>query len=698
MKKQVSKKNVVPIVVDVKNPTTNYSWSSHHPSIDLRKTPMGTAVGTKRTKALLKRSLLFISLAIFLIIAFEGVRVFLAKDFIKTAGARIGENFSSSVSAMQSLEPEKASATLKENGKEIATLDAVLKNNHANSFMSILGSVIPAFKESSSLIGHVASLNINFLKLASATEDLKKNGFHNFQSNGPAFLNSLKEVRASLATIMVEAQAVKNATANLRQLSSSFGAIDDSIGKKYLDNSALLYKANSSLDSLITLLSSENRRHLLILFQNPAEIRPGGGFIGSYADVTIKDGQMQNIDVRDIYDPDGQLFEKIVPPYQLQTVSQNWGARDANWFFDFPTSAKTVISFLEMSKMYEENGVTFDGAIAINIPVIQSMLEATGPIYLAEYNVTIDQNNFLTEVQREVEAGKDKKAGQPKRILKVLAPLLMEKLKLLDTGSQSAFIKSLGARIAKKDIMFYAKDAELASFLKQTNTDGSVFELPSNFLGSYLAIVDANVAGGKTDALITQTADVNVNIDTSGAVLTDLTVARTHNGGDKKDPWWNSKNQNFIQILTDPGSSLILLKGNSIKLEKPTFDYEKNGYDENPDLYRIDFSRLALPEYHAWSMNEFGKTAFGTWFNVEPRKTATLTVRYHNDNTSLTAPTAGSTYTFVYERQSGVQTKLNITISAPIGFVWEESGLPTYTYTNDNPDGRVVLMATLAKQ
>lgn len=698
MKQQVSKKNVVPIVVDVKNPATNYSWSSHHPSIDLRKTPIGGMGKAKRTKTRITRSLLFVGLAIFLVIAFEGIRAFQAKDFIKTAGARIGENFSSSVSAMRNLEPERASATLKENGKEIATLDSLLKNNHADSFMSILGSVIPAFKESSSLIGHVASLNINFLKLASATEDLKKNGFHNFQSNGAAFLNSLKDVKASLATIMVEAQAVKNATTNLRQLSSSFGAIDDSIGKKYLDNSALLYKANSSLDSLITLLSSENRRHILILFQNPAEIRPGGGFIGSYADVTIKDGQMQNIDVRDIYDPDGQLFEKIVPPYQLQTVSQNWGARDANWFFDFPTSAKTVINFLEMSKMYEENGVTFDGAIAINIPVIQSMLEATGPIYLAEYNVTIDQNNFLTEVQREVEAGKDKKAGQPKRILKILAPLLMEKMKLLDAGNQSNFIKNIGARIAKKDIMFYAKDAELASFLKQTNTDGSVFELPSNFLGSYLAIVDANVAGGKTDALITQTADTNINIDTSGAVLTDLTITRTHNGGDKKDPWWNSKNQNFIQILTDPGSSLILLKGNSIKLEKPIFDYEKNGYDENPDLYRIDFSRLALPEYRAWSMNEFGKTAWGTWFNVEPRTTATLTMRYHNDNTSLTAPAAGSRYTFVYERQSGVQTKLNITISAPIGFVWEESGLPTYTYANDDPDGRIVLTLTLAKQ
>ena len=698
MKQQVSKKNVVPIVVDIKNPTTNYSWSSHHSSIDLRKTPIAGSEAVTQTASIVKRSLIFIAIAFALIVAYEGFRLFEAKDIVKSAGLRIGENFSSSVDSMQNLDPEKASATLTENSKEIASLDEMLKNNHTSSFMNVLGSIIPAFKESGSLVGHIAGLNLNFLKLAGATEDLQKNGFHNFQANGAAFLASLRDVKSALSNIVVEGQAVKNATTNLRKLSTTFEKIDDSIGKKYLDNSALLYKANSSLDSLITILGSENTRHLLVLFQNPAEIRPGGGFIGSYADIAIKGGQMQNIDVRDIYDPDGQFFEKIVPPYQLQTVSENWGARDANWFFDFPTSAKTVTNFLELSKMYEESGVTFDGVIAINIPVIQSLLEVTGPVYLAEYNVTIDQNNFLTEVQREIEAGKDKKAGQPKRILKILAPLLLEKVRLLDSGSQTAFIKKLGEHVTKKDIMFYAKDAELASFLKQSGVDGSVYDLPTNFLGSYLAIVDANVAGGKTDALITQTANVNINIDTNGAVLTDLSLTRAHSGGDKKDPWWNTKNQNFVQILTDPGSAIISLKGNSIKLEKPSFDYEKNKYAENPDLSEIDSSRIALPDYNAWSMKEFGKMAFGTWFNVAPGKTATLTMRYHNDNTSLTAPTTGSRFTFVYERQSGVITKLNLTLIAPIGFVWEETGTPNYVYTNDNPDGRIVLILGLIKQ
>ncbi|MCX6788608.1 MAG: DUF4012 domain-containing protein [bacterium] len=698
MKQKVSRNNIVPVVVDIKNPSTNYSWSSHHPVIDLRKTPMGTDGEMKHIGFIVKRSIGVIALIFVLLVAYEGIRLFQSRDVMKATGVRIGENFSNSLDSMQNLDPEKAGSILKENTRDIAKLDYLLKQSHAEGFMNTLGSVIPAFKESGSLVSHIASLNIGFLQLAVTTEDLKKNGFHNFQSDGVAFLNSLREIKKSLAIILEEGQAVKNTTGNLRRLSSSFGKIDDSIGKTYVENSALLYKANSSLDSLITMLGSENTRHLLLLFQNPAEIRPGGGFIGSYADLTIKDGQMQGMDVRDIYDPDGQFFEKIVPPYQLQTVSENWGARDSNWFFDFPTSAKTVISFLELSKMYSEKGITFDGAIAINIPVIQSMLEVTGPIYLSEYNVTIDQNNFLTEVQREVEAGKDKKAGEPKRILKILAPLLMEKMKLLDSTSQGMFIKKLGERVTKKDIMFYAKDAELASFIKQTNTDGSVFEIPSNFLGSYLAIVDANVAGGKTDALIKQTANANINIDTNGAVLTDLVITRAHSGGDKKDPWWNKKNQNFIQILTDPGSSIISLKGNSIKTEKPSFDYEKNKYDENPDLFKIDSSRLSLPEYNAWSMSEFGKTAFGTWFNTAPGTTSTLTMRYHNDNTSLTAPTTGSKYIFVYERQSGVQTRININISAPIGFIWKESGMPNYVYTDENPDARIVLTLELIKQ
>lgn len=676
-------------MVDVKNPHMNYSWSANHSTLNLRKAPLGHK--NVPAQALLFMRVFFLSSLVIVLVfgAFNVYALIEAGKTLKSSGAKISENFSRSVDDIKNLDPEKAAASLRENSTEMKRVTGALQGSNALGIMNVLGRLIPVFKDAGTLVSSVTSLNLNFLKFAEATADLKQNGFRNFQSNGAMFLASMTNVRAAIKNIIENAQAVKNTTASLRSVSDYFGAIDDMIGGKYLAHSADLYRADTFLGDLLAFLGSDGERHILFLFQNPAEIRPGGGFVGSYADATITGGQMENIDVRDIYDPDGWFLDKIIPPYQLQTVSENWGARDANWFFDFPTSAKTVIRFLEASKIYSEKGITFDGAVAVNIPVMKTMLDATGPIPLPEYKLVIDSNNFLTEVQREVEAGKDKAAGQPKKILKVLTPLLLEKMKELDTDAQRAFIKELGERIAKKDIMFYAKNMNLASYINSANVGGAVYELPQSFMGTYLAVVDANVAGGKTDALITQSVNATINVDTAGSILTDLVITREHKGGSEKDPWWNTENKNFIQVLVNPDSRLVSMKGNTIKKIVPVFNYESNGYAANSDLAAIDGSRIAVPNLNAWTMKEFGKTAFATWFNTPAGKTGTLTLRYHTDNTALAPLGPGSKYTFVYERQSGVQTALTADITAPVGYVWKESGTPNYHYTNADPDGRI---------
>ncbi|MFA6364817.1 MAG: DUF4012 domain-containing protein [Candidatus Paceibacterota bacterium] len=697
MAQKVPIKNIDPVLVDIKNPRINYTWSSHHKIIDLRKTPMHEGGNSRTIKFILKTTLFAVLGVVALGIVFESFVLFQTKDVVKSAGEKIAQNFSVSVDAFQNLEPDKATAALKQNGTEIHELDAILENRHTSGFLSLLGTIIPTFREAGSLIKHVATLNMSFLKLAETTDTLKQDGFTDFQSNGEVLIEKMTRARNAINSILVEAQIIKNATTNLRKLSSFFDKVDSVVGEKYLAHSADLYRGDAAIEHFLLLVGSEKEKHIALFFQNPAEIRPGGGFIGSYADMTIQKGQMTNLDVRDIYDPDGQFFGKITPPYQLQTVSENWGARDANWFFDFPTSAKTVLGFLEESKMYSEKGITFDGAIAINIEVIETLLSVTGPIPLPEYNLTITSENFLPEVQREVEAGKDKAAGQPKKILKVLTPMLLEKLKGLDATGKTDLIKKFTSHIGKKDIMFYMKDNELSSFLNDAKANGALYEIPRDFWGSYLAVVDANIAGGKTDAFMTQAVSAEVNVDTSGSILTDVTVTRTHKGGAQKDPWWNADNKNFIQVLMNPGSNLVTMKGNTVKLIKPTFDYEANGYSKNPDLERIDSSRVALPGFNAWTMSEFGKTAFATWFTVAPKKTGTLTLRVHTDNTAEAPPEEGKKYTFVYERQSGVPTKLSVSVSAPVGFLWAESGTPLYTFTSDDVEGRTLFTLELKR-
>jgi len=68
--------------------------------------------------------------------------------------------------------------------------------------------------------------------------------------------------------------------------------------------------------------------------------------------------------------------------------------------------------------------------------------------------------------------------------------------------------------------------------------------------------------------------EARIEIDREGGTLTDLTVRRTHSGDKEKDPWWRALNQNFIQIFTNPNSTLLFLSGNNTKTNVSNFDYQ----------------------------------------------------------------------------------------------------------------------------
>ncbi|RJQ29277.1 DUF4012 domain-containing protein [Candidatus Parcubacteria bacterium] len=681
-------KNVDPVLVDIKDPQVDYAWSVRHGVINLRKATLSRYHGGGRVRFFARGIAFFVAFAFFALVAHTSYIVYKTKDEVGKTGFRVAENIRSSVLSLQSFDATNAKTGFKENILEIQKLESSLEENGLSKMASALGGIIPAFKSVGVLLQNTASLNTSFFTLADSLDTLQRNGFLYFQSDGPKLIKTLESTRNAISTIVSSAESIKNATNNLKSFSNSARLMDKDIAEMYLSHSAELYRVETFLDSFISLINSEEEKHILLMFQNPAEIRPAGGFLGSYADVGVTRGQMTTLDVRDIYDPDGQMFEKIVPPKELQTITEAWGARDANWFFDFPASAENVSWFLEHSKIYSEKNVTFDMVVSINIPVVESILELSGPIALPEYNLVISKDNFLTEVQREVEAGKDKKTnGQPKTILKKLAPILIEQMKTLSDDQKEKLITAFGDHIEKKDIMFYAKDPSIQSFFHTYGVDGSVTSFPNNFWGSYVAVVNTNVAGGKTDAFIDQTIDATVHIDTSGSLLTDLSVTRTHTGGDKKDPWWNVENKNYIQILTNPGSSLVSLSGNSTKKERSIFDYGANKFEYRDALQKIEKSKVLLTEWNAWMFNAFDKTGFGTWFFVPAKKSKTVSFRYHTDNEVGVDIKDGTIYTFFYDRQSGVPTSLSVVVNAPIGFVWKETNNPVLSFDVEETKG-----------
>ncbi|MDQ3018603.1 MAG: DUF4012 domain-containing protein, partial [bacterium] len=94
---------------------------------------------------------------------------------------------------------------------------------------------------------------------------------------------------------------------------------------------------------ILTTIALGNK-NVLLVFQNNNELRATGGFIGTIGKASISDGQIKALDIRSVYDFDGQMQEWILPPKPMYAVNDRWYLRDANWFADFKESSERIIT------------------------------------------------------------------------------------------------------------------------------------------------------------------------------------------------------------------------------------------------------------------------------------------------------------------------------------------------------------------
>jgi len=588
-----------------------------------------------------------------------------------------------SVEKLKDLRPDEARLALMSADGEFKNLKIAADRTGVIRVGEFLGGIFPVFQNLGEKIGSVDGLFDSAIKLSNALSELKTFGFaYFFDGNGSRLLALLHEIDDAVGKLSENSLALMSVAKEFQNSSLGLNMGELPLGDS-LGLATELYTVQDVLRQFILLLERENGFHLALFFQNPSEMRPSGGFIGSYADLFIKGGAIAGMDVRDIYDPDGQLDLKLVPPKPLQGATVRWGARDANWFFDFPTSAKKTLDLLQVSKMYSEKMVLFEGAIAINTDVIQSLLDITGPIVITEYGLELGSGNFLEEIQKEVEAGENKKLGKPKQILKDFTPLFLAALKALPESGKEKLFAAIESHVAKKDIQAYFRSESLEGFAVKYGLGGEAYATPDGLDSDYLAVVNANVAGGKTDIFINQEIDVKSVVDSDGIIHNKVSVARTHRGKDSKYSWYRATNQNYLRLYVPKNTELDEIAGASTKTVYPRLNYKTSGYREDAEVVTSE------------SGSEFGKNVWDAWLNTPSGDTRTITFSYHSKEKKELS--SGKKYTFVFDKQSGVRGGIDFEFEAPAGFKWLESDRPTYAFRADDPESRIVIELTLTE-
>lgn len=291
-----------------------------------------------------------------------------------------------------------------------------------------------------------------------------------------------------------------------------------SLAKEKIEEiSSTLTATSEYFPAILKLLGDRYPHRYLILFQNNNEIRPSGGFIGSYAIMDINEGYIEKLETYDVYDIDGSYGGVIEPPEEFKTWTQNWRFRNSNYSPDFPTSAKKARWFLE-----KEGGPTVDTVIAINQGLLTDMLEITGPVEVGNFGALNSENyNLLLSYVIE---GKVWGEEDPKHLLKMFVPEFKEAI--LKEENISKVSSKLYKAIQQKHIMVYSSDEEIQGLFESAGLDGSVhISEPGE---DYLSVIHISTGGTKSEQFMEEVILHHTDIDINGNVTNEITVERSH--------------------------------------------------------------------------------------------------------------------------------------------------------------------------
>ena len=339
----------------------------------------------------------------------------------------------------------------------------------------------------------------------------------------------------------------------------------------------------------------------LFLLLNNTELRPGGGFIGTYGIVELADGGIESFMTDDIYALDGpaEAFLDETPPEPLKTYlrADRWFMRDANWSPDYAVSSMNVERFYHL-----ERGpvADIDGIIGITPTVIERLLDVTGPITIED--TTFTSENVTDELEYQVEKGfvlEGIPLAQRKEVVGQLGEILVDRLLSLPLSELSTLFGIAETAIEEKHLLTYFKDPALQNVAEARDWAGRLPSVP----GDELLVVDANLASLKTDPVVDRTIRYSIKPDEGGfRARAEITY---RNRGTFN--WKTTRYRTYTRFYVPLGSEFIGGEGamRDDKLNDParragTFDVSE----------------------------ELGRTVFGGFISIEPGETRTLTVEY----------------------------------------------------------------------
>ncbi len=346
----------------------------------------------------------------------------------------------------------------------------------------------------------------------------------------------------------------------LLQNNMQFESLPDSF-KKYLPLFSILREA----------AGFKQEMKYLVLFQNDNELRPTGGFIGSVALLSVQNGKIKDLQVRDVYELDGQLKDHVEPNYVIRRYLQpHLYLRDSNFHPDFSYTASSAANIYNL-----ETGNSIDGVIAVDTHVLEVLVEMMGEMSFPGSQKTVTKNEIVRVIQDSIHDDFFPGSTEKKDILSLVLSKIVIGLEE-DNKKKIQFLKVLPDLFSEKHIQVAFNEEHLERGVVAAGVGGSLQDLrfKEGKVLDTVSVNEANIGVNKINEYIARKITYTAVLKNSG-LNADILSEYTNNGSEDYTMYFRVlvPKDSLLEAVVIDGQEQVVVPA----VTDPVF-YEKKGF------------------------------------------------------------------------------------------------------------------------
>lgn len=421
---------------------------------------------------------------------------------------------------------ETAADTLEESARQLD-----LARDRVNAFWTQPARIVPVVAQHRRAIDDLSSDASDLVRII--IEELDRLDLDTLRPVAGVFdLQAVDRAAASTSRLRLAIMSIEDTVSDTRSmwlLRPIQREIED-LNREITKQRDRIDDVDAAMTELPGLLGRNEVRRYFIAFTTPAEARGGGGFMGSWAELTADRGRLtlsrqgRTGDLNAAGSTERSLSgpEDFLATWGMYGFTSKGGAAESDVWSNVTVSAHFPSTGRVIAELYPQSGGRdLDGVFALDVEALASFLKFTGPVDVEGVSRPIGPDNasqFLLFDQYRLGDGRTE-------VLDAVSSAVVESLLGGTLPGPRQLVETLAPAVRESRIVGYAVRPEEQDLFERLGMTGA---LPEPVTDDAVVVAFNNASASKLELFLDASMDYSMDVDERGALTSTLELTLTN--------------------------------------------------------------------------------------------------------------------------------------------------------------------------